>query len=88
MAYKYSKKTFRDHHVWIYDGTVGNTQNYKCYWCEKTISIENQALPRKSNGVLDTCFHSNDYNHYMYQLSDSNKNIYLKCFKCDKEVYI
>ena len=84
--YTNSKKTFRDHHVWMYDGTIGNTQNYKCYWCEEKVSIENQALPRKSNGTLDTCFYSNDYNHYMYQLSDSNKNIYLKCFKCEKEV--
>lgn len=83
-----SKKTFRDHHVWVYENTIENTQNYRCHWCKQVVSIENQALPRKSNGILDTCFHSNDYNHYMYQVADDNKNIYLKCLKCDKEVYI
>jgi len=86
--YETIKKTYRDHHVWVYSKTIDSTQYYKCHWCDKTVEAKNQAIPRKTNGSLEPCFYSNDYNHYMYQMSDSNKDVYLKCFKCEKEVYI
>ena len=82
------KKTFRDHHLWIYSYSKNNNQFYTCYWCKKILIINNQALPKKNNGNVDTCFYSYDENHYMYQKVDENKNIYLKCFKCNKEVYV
>lgn len=81
------KRTFRDHHVWIYDSTSNNNQIYRCYWCEQYLVIQNQALPIKADGSLNNCYYSNDYNHNMYQKVDENKNVYLKCLKCNKEAY-
>lgn len=81
------KSTFRDNHLWTYNSSVNGKQFYECYWCKKVLVIENYLLPRKSNGDLESCFYSNDFNHYMYQHVDENKNVYLKCLKCKKEVY-
>ena len=68
--------------------TTYNTQNYKCYWCNKMISISFDALPKNKNGTLDFCFKNNDFNHYMYYQLDENKKVYMKCLKCDKINYI
>ena len=90
FLYNYSnqKKTFRDHHLWIYSNSKDNDQFYTCYWCKQILVINNQILPKKSDGSVDTCYYSNDFNHYMYQKVDDNKNVYYKCLKCSKEIYL
>ena len=89
-----NNKTFKDHHVWIYRGTNGNNQLFRCYWCNKEVNVVNKSLPRKFNdhvgeynGDLDNCLGNDDYNHYMYSLVDNNNTVYQKCLKCDKKSY-
>lgn len=86
--YNNQKKTFRDHHIWIYSYSQDNNQFYTCHWCKKILVINNQALPKRMDGQVDTCYYSYDFNHYLYQKVDDNKNVFLKCLKCGKEVYI
>lgn len=81
-------KTFKDHHLWIYKDTVNNNQVYQCYWCNLSVKVEYDGLPRKSNLELDRCLTVNDYNHYMYYNVDKNKNIYMTCLKCNKNSFI
>ena len=80
-------KTFREHHLWEYLKTEGNSQVYKCYWCSLYVRVDNQSLPRKNNLELDYCRTANDFNHYMYHGIDSNKTIFQKCLKCGKKSY-
>ena len=81
------KKTFNDHHLWTYDSSVGNTQLYKCYFCNEIARVNYKSLPRDQNGNLLPCRQNNDFNHYMYDLLDNDKNVYQKCLKCDKKSY-
>ncbi len=81
-------KTFRDHHLFVYNTTVNNTQIYQCYWCNVSVKVQYDALPRKNNLELDKCLNSNDYNHYMYYQIDKNKNVYMTCLKCNKNSFI
>ena len=81
-------KTFRDHHLFVYNTTVNNTQIYQCYWCNVSVKVQYDALPRKNNLELDKCLNSNDYIHYMYYQIDKNKNVYMTCLKCNKNSFI
>lgn len=82
-----NKKTFREHHLWIYRNTIGNNQIYSCYWCKQEVKVKYKSLPRNSNMILLPCKFNNDYNHYMYDKIDNNKTVYQKCLKCEKESY-
>ena len=81
------KKTFRDHHIWIYKETIGNNQIYYCHWCKQQASVAYNSLPRDDKMTLLSCMAYNDYNHYMYDMIDNNKTIYQKCLKCEKKSY-
>jgi hypothetical protein len=88
-------KTIKNNHLFIYKKTLkNNNQIYKCYWCNIETEVNNDSLPRqknningKENGLLKECFKKNNYNHYMYDLIDNNKNVYQKCLKCNKISY-
>ena len=80
-------KTYKEHHLWVYNNTEGNTQIYKCYWCGIVTKVNNDSLPRKNNLELDYCRNVNDFNHYMYFKLDNNKTVFQRCLKCNKKSY-
>jgi hypothetical protein len=81
-------KTFKEHHLFVYKNTINNTQIYQCYWCNVSVKVDYDTLPRKNNLELDSCITVNDYNHYMYYQIDKNKNVYMSCLKCNKNSLI
>ena len=80
------KKTFRDHHLWKYVQTIGNTQIYECEWCKIQNTVTYESLPRNRNMNLLPCI-GRDSNHYMYYGIDNNKTVFQKCLKCDRKSY-
>ena len=80
-------KTFKEHHLFVYKNTINNTQIYQCYWCNVSVKVDYDNLPRKQNMELDSCITANDYNHYMYYQIDKNKNVYMTCLKCNKNSF-